>query len=226
MTYADTRTNKPLAITPERQPDSWMQRHKEKLEVAKQGDIDILLIGDSITHFWEYREAPEIWDEYFSEYTHLNLGFGGDRTEHVIWRIQNGAIDEISPKLTVLLIGTNNTGHRKDPAKDTALGIQMILEELVTRLPQSKILLLAIFPRGQSPDDELRLINNETNEYISNFADNKRIFFLDINDNLINESGEINADIMPDFLHLSKKGYNIWATSMNPMISKLMGDMH
>ena len=97
-----------------------------------------------------------MWTKYYADRNALNLGFSGDRTENVLWRLQNGEIDGIAPKLAVIMIGTNNTGHRSDPPEQIAAGVQAILSELQQRLPDTKVLLLAIFPRGADKDDPMR----------------------------------------------------------------------
>jgi beta-glucosidase len=214
----------PESITPTpRQTSEWWQtRHEEKVKEIQQGDIDLLMIGDSITHSWE-KGGKEVWENFYRSRKAANIGFSGDRTQHVIWRLQNGEIDGISPKLAVIMIGTNNTGHR-DPSEDTALGIKHILKELRTRLPETKILLLAIFPRSATTDDELRKLNDATNEIISNFSDDEHVFYLDINNAFLDEEGNLSKDIMPDFLHPNANGYQSWATAMEPMIQKLIGE--
>ncbi|MEC8861772.1 MAG: GDSL-type esterase/lipase family protein, partial [Planctomycetota bacterium] len=154
----------------------------------------------------------------------LNLGFSGDRTENVLWRLQHGAVEEISPKLAVIMIGTNNTGHRQDPPKETSAGIQAIVGELMKQLPDTKILLLAIFPRGEKPDDRLRKNNDGINEIIAGYADYEKVFFLDINDKFLTQDGTLPKSIMPDLLHPNDKGYAIWAETIEPTIAKLMGE--
>lgn len=219
----------PLAIMPETQTAKWavswwMPRHKAKLAERKMmKNVDLLMIGDSITHGWE-SQGKDMWDEHYEARNALNIGFSGDRTEHVIWRFQNGAIDDISPKLAVIMIGTNNTGHRKEAPQDTAAGIRRVIDELQLRLPETKILLLGVFPRGATPDDSLRKINVAINERISNFADNEKVWYLDISDKFLDEDGNLPKSIMPDLLHPNKKGYAIWAESMEPMIQTLMGE--
>jgi len=204
----------------------WMKRHKEKLaEKKRMGRVDLLLIGDSITHGWDNRrKAGAIWDKYYAKRRALNLGFSGDRTEHVIWRLQNGAVDGISPKLAVLMIGTNNAGHRREKSEDTALGIKVILQELAKRLPKTKVLLLAIFPRGKDDNDPLRKLNLGTNRIIRTCADNKRVFFLDINDKFLDKNRVLPKTIMPDLLHPNAKGYEIWAKAIEPKVKELMGE--
>ena len=119
------------AVTPENRPDKWWSdRHAEKLKQLKsQESVDLLMIGDSITHGWEGR-GKQVWAEFYAKRNAFNIGYGGDRTEHVIWRLQHGEVEGISPKLAVIMIGTNNTGHRQDPPEQTAAGIKKILAEL------------------------------------------------------------------------------------------------
>ena len=217
-------TNTPVINTAEWALEWWLPRHETKLKEVSGGDINLIMIGDSITHGWE-GNGKTVWDEYYKNRKPVNLGFSGDRTEHVIWRLQNGEIDVISPELAVLMIGTNNTGHRQDPPEDTALGIKYIIEEFRKRLPKTKILLLAIFPRSESPDDKLRIINDNINRIISAYADNRHVFYLDINNHFLDENGKLSKEIMPDLLHPNEKGYRIWAGAMEPVISKIMGDM-
>ncbi len=202
----------------------WMPRHQEKLEaIKKQEKVDLLMIGDSITHGWE-SGGRKVWDEYYAKRNAFNLGFSGDRTEQVLWRFQHGEIDGISPKLAVVMIGTNNTGHRQDKPEDTAAGIKAIIGQLRERLPETKILLLAIFPRGEKPEDSLRKLNDATNKILATCADNEHVFFLDINKRFLDENGVLSKSIMPDRLHPNAEGYAIWAEAMEPMIQKLMGE--
>ena len=201
----------------------WMPRHEAKLAQRKaMKKVDLLMIGDSITHAWEDK-GLETWNKYYANRNALNLGFSGDRTEHVIWRFQNGAIDDISPKLAVIMIGTNNTGHRKENPRHTALGINRIIDEIKMRLPSTKILLLDIFPRGSDKENEFRKINSEVNEIIKNYADDEsEIFFLSIGDKFLQEDGTLPKSIMPDLLHPNSQGYEIWAEAMEPTIQKLL----
>jgi lysophospholipase L1-like esterase len=217
------------AITPEVQTAEWAQpwwmpRHKEKLEALKTiGTVDLLMIGDSITHGWE-GGGKAVWDKFYAERNAFNIGFSGDRTENVLWRLQHGAVDGISPKLAVLMIGTNNAGHRQDKAEHTAAGVKAIVIELRKRLPKMKVLLLAIFPRGATADDPLRQLNDATNKIISTYVDGKSIFFLDINKAFLTEDAVLTKDIMPDLLHPNTGGYGLWAKAMEPTIKKLMGE--
>jgi beta-glucosidase len=226
----DTKTlEKPKAITPEVQTAEWavkwwMPRHKEKLEEkSKMERVDLLMIGDSITHGWENGGKP-VWEEYYAKRHALNIGFSGDRTEQVIWRLQNGAVDDISPKAAVIMIGTNNTGHRMDAPEDIAEGVKAIIEELRKRIPKTKILLLSIFPRGATNDDKMRLNNVAANKLISEFADDEHVFYLDISDKFLEPDGTLPKSIMPDLLHPNGDGYAIWAKAMEPKLKELLGE--
>jgi len=202
--------------------DWWGKRHEEKLaEKKERGQIDVVMIGDSITHGWE-GVGKQAWDKFYSDRKALNLGYSGDRTEQVIWRLQHGEVEGIAPKLAVIMIGTNNAGHRKEKSEDTAAGVKAILEELGTRLPDTKCLVLAIFPRGAKPDDELRQLNDATNKILATYADQKRVFFLDLNDKFLTADGTLPTDIMPDLLHPNEKGYAIWAETMESTVEKML----
>ena len=201
----------------------WKQRHNEKIKRIQQEKVDLLMIGDSITHGWE-EQGYDVWQKYYQHRNAANLGFSGDRTEHVLWRLQNGEIDGVSPKVAVVMIGTNNSGQRNDSSKQIAEGIKAIIVYLRENLPSTKIILLAIFPRSKNPLHELRKINDETNKIIAAYADNQNIFFLNINDNFLDEKGNLSRNLMPDLLHPNAAGYQIWAEVMEKLISQLMGD--
>jgi beta-glucosidase len=220
---------KPLAVVPEVQTADWAQswwgkRHEEKLkEKQSRSKIDLLMIGDSITHGWE-TGGKSTWDKYYAQRNAFNIGYSGDRTEQVIWRLQHGEVDGIAPRLAVIMIGTNNTGHRQDKPEDTAAGVKAILAELRTRLPDTKCLVLAIFPRGEKADDPLRKLNEATNKLLKSLADDQHVFFLDINAQFLDADGTLSKDIMPDFLHPNEKGYELWAAAMEPTIKKLLDE--
>jgi len=154
----------------------WKPRHEEKLKLkAEMGQVDLVFLGDSITHRWE-EEGKRFWKKYYGSRKALNLGFRGDSTEHVLWRLKHGEVDGINPKLVVLMIGTNNAGERQEKPELTARGIKAILDDLKVRLPDTKILLLAIFPRGSDDTDPKRQLNMATNKMIEKYADNKRVY--------------------------------------------------
>ncbi|WP_241556903.1 GDSL-type esterase/lipase family protein [Marinomonas hwangdonensis] len=183
----------------------------------------IWFLGDSITHSWE-AGGSSIWAQYYQSRKALNLGFNGDRTEHVLWRLMNGEIDHIQPKLVVLLIGTNNTGHRMDFADETALGVESILSVVKQKLPNTIVLLLAIFPRSAKLAQRLRKLNDEVNQKIRLFEDKINVFFLNINHLFIDGEGELSSNIMPDFLHPSDSQYQRMAEALEPMIAMFLGD--
>lgn len=200
----------------------WQDRHQEKLDQKnKMKRVDVVLLGDSITHGWE-RSGRPVLKKRFAGLNVLNLGFSGDRTEHVLWRLRNGAIEGISPQAVMVMIGTNNTGHRKEPPADTAAGIREIIKELRAQLPETKILLQAIFPRDESPEGEKRKQNNLINSIIKDYADNQYVFYSDINDVFLDEEGQLPKSIMPDSLHPNAKGYELWADAIMPELKKLI----
>jgi len=213
----------PASVVPVPQTESWWTaRHEDTLAHIRQGNIGLLLIGDSITQGWA-SEGRHIWDAYYGRRRAVNLGVNRDRTEHVLWRLEHGEIEGISPTLVVLMIGTNNTTARHDP-KETAAGIQAILTTLRTRLPGAKILLLGVFPRSALADDPLRKINAAINAHLQTYADNQHIFFLDLSRRFLDDRGRLSQDLMPDYLHPNESGYQVWADGMEPMIRQLLGE--
>ncbi len=222
----DIAAVKPEAQTADWAKSWWMPRHNQKLaELKAQEKVDLLLIGDSITHGWENANVREVWDQYYAKRNALNLGFSGDRTEHVLWRFEHGAIAGISPKLAIVMIGTNNAGHRQEQPEHTAAGIKAIVEQLRERLPKTKVLLLGIFPRGKDEKDAMRQLTVATNRIIADYADDKNVFYLDIREAFLEADGVLPAAIMPDLLHPNEKGYRLWAEAMEPKVKELMGEM-
>ncbi|SIN76637.1 Lysophospholipase L1 [Singulisphaera sp. GP187] len=214
------------STTPAPRAGLWMQRHEAFLERAKQGNIDLLFLGDSITNGWSGRdkngEGPiEVWERHYAPRNAANFGIGGDRTQHVLWRIENGEIDGISPKVAVLMIGTNNAGANS--SDEIAEGIEAIVKSLRQRLPQTKILLLAVFPRGEKPGP-VREKLAAVNERIAKLDDGQTVKYLDIGPKFLNEDGTISKEIMPDFLHLKRKGYQIWADAVEPTLWSLLDE--
>jgi len=206
--------------------DWWLPRHEKKLEekrrlVAAGTPPQVVFIGDSITEGWEKSGSP-VWQQHFARYHALDLGFGGDRTENVLWRLQHGEIDGIAPKVAVMMIGTNNTGHRAENPQTTAAGIQRLLDEIHQRLPSTKVLLLAIFPRGEKPDDPQRRLNERVNEIIAGHADGRDVVFVDIGNAFLDADGRLSRDVMPDLLHPGEKGYAIWQRAMDASLQRLL----
>jgi lysophospholipase L1-like esterase len=206
----------------------WEARHQKKLDEIRKlkaagKSPQLIFIGDSITEGWETAGLP-VWKRYYEQYNAVGLGFGGDHTENVLWRLQHGEVDGIAPKVAVLMIGTNNTGDRQDDPKVTAAGVKAILAELRTRLPRTKVLLLAIFPREEQPSAYLRRLNEGVNALIGGYADGRNVFFANINAALVNPDGTLSREVMPDLLHLSEQGYDIWARTLEPGLKKLLSE--
>lgn len=218
---ADAPALTPATLQEEWAVEWWMPRHEAKLTEEGRETAKLLFIGDSITHGWE-DTGKKTWEEYYEGYGAYNIGFSGDRTENVLWRFEHGELDGLDPEVAIMMIGTNNTGHRQDPAECTARGIEVILDELNERLPETKILLLAIFPREASPDGELRRLNNQINKKIENFADGEHIHYLNINDTFLDDDGVLAEEIMPDLLHPNEYGYELWAKAMESKLNELL----
>ena len=199
----------------------WAQRHEAINARVKQGNVDLVLIGDSITHFWE-TDGKEVWARYYAGRNAVNMGFSGDRTENVLWRIDNGCLDGIQPKACVLMIGTNSAGDCS--AEDIGAGIVAVVERIRTKLPGTKILLLAVFPRDPQPD-EVRVKLAKASEIASKAADGQTVRFMDIGPKFLQADGTLPKEIMPDFLHLSAAGYGIWAEAIEPQLAEILGPL-
>lgn len=211
----------PKTITPVIKNEGFKKRHDGFVEIAKKGDADLLFMGDSITDGWR-GGGKKVWDATFAPLKAINFGIGGDQTQHVLWRIENGELEVIKPKLMVLMIGTNNGGDSKE---DVALGITTIVKETQKRLPDTKILLLAIFPRGEKAENnKARAKNMEVNQIIQKqYEGDKMVKYMDIGDKFLDEKKDLPKDIMPDFLHPNAKGYQIWADAILPTVKDMMG---
>jgi lysophospholipase L1-like esterase len=185
-----------------------------------QIDAQVVFLGDSITEGWE-GAGKAVWDANYAPLKALDYGVGGDKTQDVLRRIAVGHFDKLKPKVVVLMIGTNNTGTGSKPA-EIADGVTAILQRLARRLPNTKILLLAIFPRGEKPDDPMRLNNEAANKLIEPLADGERVHYRDIGKVFLRDDGVLTPEIMPDMLHLSPKGYQLWAEAMDPELKRLL----
>jgi len=215
------KTKENTAIKPAPRGGGWMKRHESFNTRVKKGNVDLLMIGDSITHGWE-GSGRKVWEKFYGKRNAVNLGIGGDRTQHVLWRLENGNIEGISPKLAVLMIGTNNCGS--NTPVEIAEGVEAIIKKLRTELPNTKVLVLAIFPRGADDTHRGRQVNMKANELIAKLADGQMVHFLNINDKFLTKDRILTREIMPDLLHPREKGYGIWAEAMEPTVAKLMGE--
>ena len=200
--------------------DWWKQRHEKCVEITKKGGIDLVFLGDSITQGWE-DGGKDAWATACCGLKAANFGFSGDRTEHVLWRMDNGEILGLDPKVVVIMIGTNNIGHNSSNPDQTADGVRAIVGKLLTGLPHAKLLLLGIFPRGEQPDDPMRIAVKKATEEFSSLNDGKRVYFEDIGYAFVRSDGVLRTLLMPDRLHLNSDGYDIWAKAIAPMVEKL-----
>ena len=202
-----------------RKDEWWMKRHQSMNKNARK-QHDLLFIGDSITQGWE-GSGKGTWEKYYANRKALNLGISGDRTEHVIWRLDNGNLrNQKKAKVAVVMIGTNNTGHVMQDPTEVRDGVERIVSTLRARCPEAKILILGVFPRGVKPDDAKRKNNIEINKLISKFHNGERIHYLDISDKFLTTEGILTKEVMPDALHPRQKGYEIWAEAIEPKLKE------
>jgi lysophospholipase L1-like esterase len=209
------------------------KRHESFNEISKKGEAQLVFLGDSITHGWEGKGKAS-WEKHWAPLKAANFGIGGDRTEHVLWRLEHGNFDGLKPKAIVLMIGTNNTGHQGRPQKEldgavyqctaeqTAEGIKAILGLLRRKCPDAKILVLGIFPRGANKEDKFRQQNEATNAIVKGYADGQKIFFLDVGAKFLEPDGTLTKTIMPDLLHPNEKGYEIWTSAIKAEVTALL----
>lgn len=220
------------AIRPEPRDAAWVKRHEGFVDLAKKGGINVLFVGDSITDSWRVADPAKggkpVWDREYAPLGAANFGISGDRTQHVLWRLQNGELDGINPKVVVLMIGTNNTGFERDGTTprntppQVVEGIKAIVDTLRSKLPQTKILLLAIFPRAEKRDHPQRQQIAEINRAIARLHDGRRVRFLDIGNHFLAADGTMPKEIMPDFLHPGIKGYEMWANAIRQPLAELL----
>lgn len=204
----------------------WMKRHEKYLEQTQKNKYDVVFLGDSITDAWP-GGGKDAWTTTLKPFNPGGYGIGGDRTQHLLWRITEGKeLDGLSPKAAVVMIGTNNAGS--DTAEQIAEGIKAVVMALREKQPKTKILLLAVFPRAGAPKeakvatkDQLNKKIPQINAIISKLDDGKMIFYKDIGPKFLTEDGGLSREVMPDLLHLSKKGYQIWADSIKEDLEKL-----
>ena len=197
------------------------QRHRQQCEwaaaSAKSGGGAVVLIGDSITHGWENH-----MDLIKDAGSFVNLGTSGDRTENVLWRLRNGNLpaEDLKPRAFVVMIGTNNTGHRMDKPEDIAKGVRAILDLLQASYPRTPIILYRMFPRGAKADDAMRLNNDKANDLIlANLPAGVRA--RDLAPRFLEADGTLPKATMPDLLHPNRKGYEIWAEDLKSALAEL-----
>jgi lysophospholipase L1-like esterase len=200
--------------------------HDSFLKRGKAGPIDLLFLGDSITEHWA--KAPEVWGKYYGAFHPANFGIGGDATQNVLWRIEQGELDGLSPRVLILLLGTNNTATHT--AEEIVAAQKKLLSQIRQKLPKTKVLLLALFPRGprknsqgQWEDGVTRMkVIDKINAGLPKLADGRTVRFLNINDKFLDASGKIPDALMPDQLHPGVAGYEVWAQAMQPLLLEML----
>ena len=201
--------------------------HEQLLAKAKQGRIDVYFVGDSITRRWGATDYPEFlahWKRTFQGWNAADFGWGADSTQHILWRLQNGELDGVNPKVIVILAGTNNVGRTPpDDAKvaEITRGLQAIVDTCRQKAPAATLVLTAIFPRNDNPGVVPGI--NRINEHLARLADGKTIRFLNVNDKLADKDGRLFAGMMIDQLHPALKGYEVWAAGLKPILTELLG---
>ena len=205
--------------------------HEQLLEKARKDHIDIYFEGDSITRRWGATDYPELlanWKQNFFGWNAADFGWGADKTENILWRLENGEFDGVNPKVIVLLAGTNNVGnHVPATGADAKVaevtgGLQAILRVLQAKAPDATIILMAIFPRNDDP--AVLPIIERINENLSKLSDGKKIRYLNINDKLADRDGKLFDGMMnADKLHPALKGYQVWADVLKPILTELLG---
>jgi lysophospholipase L1-like esterase len=206
------------AIVPAPQ-NLWMRTHEALNKIADAGKGDLMFLGDSITAGWKSQAA--LYNAEFGKYAPVNFGIGGDCTENILYRLQNGNLSKIRPKVIVLLIGTNNLNLNSNTPQETFEGIQAVIKEIHQRSPDSKILLLGILPREEKPGGRLRTAVEETNKLLPSLDDGKTVYYLDIGPRFLAPDGSISREVMSDFVHPAPKGYQIWAEAMREPLNAL-----
>lgn len=226
---AETTARPNPAIIPVSRTGPSTNRQATVLQRAKDnpGPCDIAFIGDSITQGWE-GAGKSVWQKYYGSRKCLNFGVGGDRTEHVLWRFEQGQLAGLKPKAAVLMIGTNNSNNNKDgtehySAGEILEGVQTVVKQIRTRLPDTKVLVLGIFPRSQSFSNQRGKLL-QINQALAKLADGNMVHYLDFGSQLIESDGSISKAKMPDYLHLSEAGYEIWAAAIEPKLKELLGE--
>ncbi len=186
----------------------WYTMHAEQVAVAEKGEARFVFLGDSITEAWVHQKE---WQEVFAPQGAAGFGIGGDTTQNVIWRLQNGGVSNLNPEWVVLMIGTNNLSYSDAEPMEVIVGVRAVVAEVRRSFPEAKLLLFGIFPRDEQPDTPMRRMVAAVNADIAHLHDGETIFFEDIGERFLEEDGTISPKIMPDFLHLSAEGYARWA---------------
>lgn len=224
---AKTPPADPTVGAPKRDTGAFLKKHEAILQRGKAGPIGVLFLGDSITENWKSK-APELWKHYEEKYQAADFGIGGDRTQHVIWRIENGELDGIHPKVVVFMLGTNNTSDNS--ADQIVAADKKIIRLVQAKIPDTKVIVMAILPRGPrknsdgTPDDGVHRMEviNAANAQLAKLDNGKTIRYLDIGPKYLGADGKIPNDLMPDQLHPNAAGYQIWVDAMQPLLDEML----
>lgn len=210
-----------VALRPVPQTPAWWTKHFQQInqEVKDGGEAELVFIGDSLTALWRFN-GRHAWSHYYRHRKALNLGAAGDQIQHTLWRLQHGNLEGLSPRLAVLMIGVNNIYQ---PVAHVTSGIGKTIKLLRRKLPRTRILVLGILPYGERPGRQRRKIA-QVNTIVSRLADGQWIHVLNIGDLFVNPDGTISQELMPDYLHLTPMGYELWAGAMEPKILELLGE--
>lgn len=216
-------TSKQSTVTPVSQTDEGiLPRQAEVNRRARESaPVGVVFVGDSITQAWEDGGAA-IWKERFATIGALNLGVSGDRTEHVLWRLDQAPLTRLAPKAVVLLIGTNNLGHGTADAAQTFAGICAVVAKIHSQVPQARILLCAIFPREENMNAMRGDVAQVNQSLASAFANDSSVRIIDLCTSFIGADGKIPARLMPDFLHLTPAGYQVWADGIRVPLAEAL----
>ena len=213
------------AVTPQSRTDGWwMKRHVQINNVVEAAgeNAQVVFVGDSITQGWEGAGA-KVWEEHMQQLGAINLGIGGDRTEHVIWRLENGNLEGISPKVAIVMIGTNNFGYQQDSIEEVLEGVVAVVEKLQKDIPGVNVVLLDIFPRGEVFNEMRGNILQVNQSLQAKYEGVNSVTFFPIGHLFLEDDGTISKKIMPDYLHLSEEGYQRWADAIVPTVSLFLG---
>jgi len=228
ISAAFAQTNAPpelhQCIRPVQRDGKGYERFVELNQRVKEtgGQAELIFVGDSITQGWEYG-GKEIWAKYYAPRHALNLGISSDHTQHVLWRLEHGNLDGLKPKVVIVLIGVNNIPDENNTPRQVLEGVTAVVGKLREKLPETKVLLLAIFPFREDFNAQ-RAKALEVNQALRKLDDGQSVHFLDFGHLFIQPDGKISKQIMPDFLHLSANGYRLWAEAMEEKLAGLMGE--
>lgn len=215
-------------------PQLWLKRHERNMKAAAEhaGPLDLLLLGDSITALWGNSlnepdpDHVQVWNRYFGRYTALNFGIGGDKTENVLWRIEHGEVDGLEPRVVVLAVGVNNLFNLAVPRPAIAAGVAKCVEALQAHLPRAEVIVINLFPHEELATHLARKRDEEARAAIRalGLENRPRVHLLDLQERLLEPDGRLKPELfLPDHLHLTHAGYEVYAQGLAPLVAQLLG---